>query len=918
MPKRTPQTLTGTPSHRSLRRSERNAKHDLRSCGCLPDWDKYTQLSIECKYSELAVKRLKLCISEQCWSPSDIGGVSLTGSDRVLPYPEVVNQCLKNKLKNARSLKKEKIEIVNEHWRLLKEKHSRCSSRAGNNLNVLSKLTEKQVKPKGVEREAEIMNEVSGLISVSQWRNIVSPHKVLNLTDNEVSNEELEILSLGADFKLQGGNSILLDVFASFEKFAHRYRKDKDIPDLHPEKLKVLSDIDKDNNLILPRRYHNALKSIKANNNIKVIQSDKGRQVVICYVTTYLSLVESHYGNTSLYQPVDEADVAGHDLERMCKEFNEELNIIARQVPNDDHRKLIQSLGPPAIPKFPEGRVNLKTHKPGVTQTNIPVRPIVSNVGSPTSPLASYLGRCLTSMLGEVSDKHLKSTEDFANFINNCTTRGRILSLDVESLFTCIPKTRVLSFLRDQSDGWDLNPPLGRDPPVYSFEINSKIFCDLVELCLKYNQFQCEGKFYRQLHGLFMGSSISPPLAMMYLEYFEEYLYESNISDDIKATEWRRYVDDCFIVYEHSDEKFQQFLSELNGLDPYIKFTCEMSKPGVDVGLTEEVLEALPFLDLMVMRFLDESTGAITNKLSIYRKACHSGSYVHVLSDVPTSVKLSTIRNMFLRAYRYCDSLFLDAEESRIYDDFSRLGYDRKFINKARCSARKGRNREIRIREGLEEPRPPRERSRFQLQLRYHRKTYGLSYRLRQKGVDVTYSNRDSIVSRVTSKKRNPTNTKGGVYMLTCAKDTCEEVYVGQSKDIPKRLKDHADSVHQPSKQSYSSGKHTRKGDNHRMITEEELVPYRSNSITHRLLVETCLLTACKTVDGNKASAAAEDIDRIAPMVLKGAPINWKAISAAEPRCIDQRFVPKKHRGLFSQGIRNSSILEEPPDATPE
>ena len=46
-----------------------------------------------------------------------------------------------------------------------------------------------------------------------------------------------------------------------------------------------------------------------------------------------------------------------------------------------------------------------------------------------------------------------------------------------------------------------------------------------------------------------MGSSISPPLAMMYLEYFEEYLYESNISDDIKATEWRRYVDDCFIVY---------------------------------------------------------------------------------------------------------------------------------------------------------------------------------------------------------------------------------------------------------------------------------------------------------------------------------------------------------------------------------
>ena len=272
----------------------------------------------------------------------------------------------------------------------------------------------------------------------------------------------------------------------------------------------------------------------------------------------------------------------------------------------------------------------------------------------------------------------------------------------------------------------------------------------------------------------------------MYLEYFEEYLYESNIADDIKATEWARYVDDCIIVYEHSDDKFQKFMSELNALDPYIRFTCEMSKPGVDVGLPEAVVEALPYLDLMVMRFRDRTTGVITNKLSIFRKACHSGSYVHALSNVPTVIKSSTIRNMFLRAYRYCDSLFLEAEERKIYDDFGRLGYDRKFIDKARLSAKIGRKREIRIREGLKQPKPPRERSRLQLRLSYHRRTQGLGYRLRQKGVDVTYSNRDSIASRVTSKKRSPTTTKGGVYMITCEKDTCHQVYVGQSKDVPR------------------------------------------------------------------------------------------------------------------------------------
>ena len=655
----------------------------------------------------------------------------------------------------------------------------------------------------------------------------------------------------------------------------------------------------------------NGLKTLKSNDNIKVVQSDKGRQVVICYMTTYQALVESHFGNTSLYKPVEETDIAGYDLERMKKDFQDELTIIARQDPDERNRNFIESLGPPTTPRFPEARVSLKTHKPDITQTDIPVRPIVSNINSPTSPLASYLGKCLTSMLGEVSDKHLKSTEEFANFIENCSTDGRFISLDVESLFTCIPKARVLSFLRDKSGGWELNPPAGQDPPVYSFGLNSKIFCDLVELCLKFNQFECEGKFYRQLHGLFMGSSISPPLAMMYLEYFEEYLYESNIPDDIKPTEWKRYVDDCIIVYEHDDDKFHKFMSELNALDPYIKFTCEMSKPGIDVGLTEEVLEALPYLDLMVMRFLDSSTGAITNKLSIYRKPCHSGSYVHVLSNVPTSVKLSTIRNMFLRAYRYCDSLFLDAEERKIYDDFARLGYDKRFISKARGLAMKGRNREIRIREGLEQPRPPRERSHLQLGLTYHRKSYDLGYRLRQKGVDVTYSNKDSIASRVASKKRNPTITKGGVYMLTCEKEPCEEVYIGQSKDIPKRLKDHADSVHQPSKESYSSGNHTRLGDGHRMMTEDEHVPYKSDSLTHRLVVETCLLTVCKTVSGNKASAATRDIDIIAPMLLKGSPINWKVIANAQPGCIDQRLVPKKYRGLFSHATRSPSVPEE-------
>ena len=191
------------------------------------------------------------------------------------------------------------------------------------------------------------------------------------------------------------------------------------------------------------------------------------------------------------------------------------------------------------MPRFPEGRVNLKTHKSGITPNFIPVRPIVSNVNSPTSVLAKYLGRCLTQNLGQVSSKHIRSTEEFASFIQGCTTRGHILSLDVENLFISIPRNKIIRFLRDQSNGWGINPPEDANPaspPRYNFGIDSKFFCDMVELCLKYNQFHVEGKFYRQIQELFMGSSISPPLAIMCLEYFETYLYELKMPEDIKIS----------------------------------------------------------------------------------------------------------------------------------------------------------------------------------------------------------------------------------------------------------------------------------------------------------------------------------------------------------------------------------------------
>ena len=150
------------------------------------------------------------------------------------------------------------------------------------------------------------------------------------------------------------------------------------------------------------------------------------------------------------------------------------------------------------------------------------------------------------------------------------------------------------------------------------------------------------------------------------------------------------------------------------------------------------------------MRYLDQTSNSVSNIVSIYRKPCHSNSYVHSLSSQPISVKRAVIRNLFLRAYRYCHALFIEEEECKIYEDFDKLGYSKNFINKAKMSAKEGRNREIRIRMGLEQPRPPRERSRYHLSLKYHDSMHGLEYRLKQLGTEVSFSNTDSIISQIS------------------------------------------------------------------------------------------------------------------------------------------------------------------------
>ena len=223
-----------------------------------------------------------------------------------------------------------------------------------------------------------------------------------------------------------------------------------------------------------------------------------------------------------------------------------------------------------------------------------------------------------------------------------------------------------------------------------------------------------------------------------------------------------------------------------------------------------------------------------------------------------------------------------------------------KFITKAKVSAREGRDRELRMRQE-DENRIPRQRSKFHINLPFHNASRRLGYRLKQLGVDLTFSNRNSLINRIShGEKRHCT---GGVYIIECKNTDCKRVYVGQSQDIPKRLNEHRLAISQDNI-LYSTVTHSRlRG--HGMNTSSGITAYESDSYSHRLVVETSLIYACNTIKGNKSTSSTRDIDRFAPKILQGAPLNWKDLARVQSSTFKPDAIPRKHLKLFRSSHNN-------------
>ena len=98
-------------------------------------------------------------------------------------------------------------------------------------------------------------------------------------------------------------------------------------------------------------------------------------------------------------------------------------------------------------------------------------------------------------------------------------------------------------------------------------------------LILTLNNFIFNGLDYLQIKGYSMGSNYLPSYATIFMGKFEEQFIYPAIRGLHRL--YLRYIDDIFIIWTDTKERFKEFIKELNLRHPSIKFDYTISNKEV-------------------------------------------------------------------------------------------------------------------------------------------------------------------------------------------------------------------------------------------------------------------------------------------------------------------------------------------------
>ena len=272
-----------------------------------------------------------------------------------------------------------------------------------------------------------------------------------------------------------------------------------------------------------------------------------------------------------------------------------------------------------------------KVHKSGV-----PLRPVVSMVGTPQYQLSKYLDKLIRPYM---SNKYsVSSTYDLIDKMNKLSVSNHtyMVSYDITSLFTNVPVQETIDIICNT---------VCHQP---GFPYNHK---DLKTLLTIANEsiFVFSSKLYKQIDGISMGNPLAPLLAEFFMGYLEDKVFNTN--SQFYPQYYFRYVDDTLCFFDNESHA-NEFLTFLNTIHPNIRFTIEKS-----------VQSSIPFLDIK-LTIVDNLINT-----EVFRKPTFTACLLNFKSIVPRQWKIALIKTLVYRAYRLSSSWSAFDNEIKILKD---------------------------------------------------------------------------------------------------------------------------------------------------------------------------------------------------------------------------------------------------------
>ncbi|XP_067658221.1 uncharacterized protein [Haliotis asinina] len=363
--------------------------------------------------------------------------------------------------------------------------------------------------------------------------------------------------------------------------------------------------------------------------------------------------------------------------------------------------------------------------------------------GSPVwRGLLSVTTLFLSSLLapfGKDGKSYISDSSSFVNQLKESNLTGTVVSYDVVDLFTNIPLKEALDILRSKLAIRinDLDTHLTIDSII-----------NLARSCFDTSYFTFNSKIFKQIHGLPMGSPLSPLITEIFMTSFEEAALSTA---PFQPLCWYCKVDDTFTTIANDNDP-SELLNHINDQHSRIKFTMET-----------ETNQHLPFL--------------------VYRKPTHTDQYIHYNSRHHLQIKQAIIATLTRRAKALYHPDALNSELDHLRETFTTLnGYPAQLVTATI-------NKTIKDREPSLEPSP----SPIRVTIPYLGPiSHQISRLIKAKAsIDVTFSSGKTIKTYLKANGKAPSCEHPN--LIPC---NCGDLYIEETlRPINTRMKEQQTSI---------------------------------------------------------------------------------------------------------------------------